>query len=241
MVRHFEPGVGVVAGLVTLDDPGVKPNLWSRLQRLELLSMFAAAAGGMFRGIITASGGNLAYRREIYLRSGGLGAIRELVSGDDDLLVQRMVSTAGAGMRFSIDPGTIVTTRPHARLGDFFRQRRRWASKAVHQQPRNLLFLLTTFLLNLFLAVTLIAALISGRSLIVPLICLAVKVLSELALLARAAHRMDVHGWLPVFPVWALAHLPYIVVMGLAGRTGDLHWKDRRFKGQRGIAADTRS
>jgi len=240
MVRHFDPGVDVVAGPVTLDDPGVRPTLWTRLQNLELFSLFAAAAGGMARGIITASGGNLAYRREAYRRSGGLAAIRDLVSGDDDLLVQRMVSIAGAGMRFSIDPGTIVTTRPHARLGDFFRQRRRWASKAVHQQPRNLLFLLITFLLNLFLAAAAISALVSDRGLIVPLSCFAVKVVAELILLARAAQRMGFRGWLPVFPLWELIHLPYIVVTGLAGLGGDLHWKDRRFRGQRGIATDTR-
>lgn len=240
MVRHFEPRVDVVAGPVTLDYPGVRSTLWTRLQNLDLFSMFAAAGGGMTRGLITASGGNLAYRREAYRRSGGLKTIRELVSGDDDLLVQRMISSAGDGMRFSIDPGTVVTTRPHARLGDFFRQRRRWASKAIHQRPRNLLFLLVTFLLNLLLMVTLIAALVSGWSLTVPLSCLAAKAISELTLLIRAAGRMNFRGWLPIFPLWELVHIPYIVIMGLAGWSGDLHWKERRFRGQRGIARDTR-
>jgi len=241
MVRHFEPGVDVVAGPVTLDDPGRRPTLWTRLQTLELFSLFAAAAGGINHGIITASGGNLAYRREAYRRSGGLKAIRGLVSGDDDLLVQRMVSTAGGALRFSIDPGTVVNTRPHARLADFFHQRRRWASKAIHQQPRNLLFLLVTFLLNLFLGTVLIAALISGRGLIVPLVCLATKAAFELFLLTRAARRMNFRGWLSIFPLWELVHIPYIILMGLAGGGGDLRWKGRRFSGQRGIATDARS
>jgi len=238
MVRHFEPGIDIVAGPVTLDYPGVKKSLWTRWQRLELFSLFAAAAGGNAGGIITASGGNLAYRRVVYRRSGGLSAIRGLVSGDDDLLVQRMVSAAGARMRFSVDPGTTVTTRPHPRLGDFFRQRRRWASKAVHQQPRNLLFLLLTFTLNLSLAASFLAALIAGRGAIVPLGCLAVKTVSELVLLVRAARRMDFRGWLPVFPLWELLHPPYIIIAGLAGLGGDLRWKDRRFRGQKGIAAE---
>lgn len=241
MVRHFEPGIDIVAGPVTLDYPGIRPTLWTRLQNLDLFSLFAAAVGGMSRGIITASGGNLAYRREAYRRSGGLEAIRELVSGDDDLLVQRMVSTADAGFRFSIDPGTIVTTRPHTRVREFLRQRRRWASKAVHQGPRNLFFLLVTFLLNLLLAAALIAALVSGRGLIVPLVCLAAKAASELVLLARAARRMNFRGWLPIFPLWEMVHIPYIVLAGLAGLGGDLHWKGRRFRGQRGIPADTGS
>jgi hypothetical protein len=192
----------------------------------------------MTRGIVTASGGNLAYRREVYRRSGGLRTIRRLVSGDDDLLVQQMVSAAGARMRFSADPGTIVTTRPHERLADFFRQRRRWASKAVHQQPRNLFFLTVTFLLNLLLAAAFLAALITGRGWAVPLSCLGVKAVSELVLLSRAARRMQYRGWLPVFPLWELLHVPYIVLTGLAGLGGDLHWKDRRFRGQKGPAAE---
>ncbi len=241
MVRYFEPQVGIVAGLVTLDYPGIKRTLWTRLQNLELFSLFAAAAGGMASGIVTASGGNLAYLRETYLQVGGLRAIRGLVSGDDDLLAQRMVSATDWKMKFSIDPGTIVTTRPHTCLEDFFRQRRRWSSKAVHQQPRNLFFLLLTFLFNVFLAATLITALIGGQGATVPLLCLAVKVLSELVLLARAARRMNVLGWLPIFPIWELVHIPYIVLMGLAGWSGDLHWKDRRFTGQKGIATDVRS
>jgi hypothetical protein len=31
-------------------------------------------------------------------------------------------------------------------------------------------------------------------------------------------------------------HVPYIVLVGLAGLRGNLRWKDRRFTGQRGIA-----
>jgi cellulose synthase/poly-beta-1,6-N-acetylglucosamine synthase-like glycosyltransferase len=238
MVRHFEPEVGIVAGLVTLDYPGIKRTLWTRLQNLELFSLFAAAAGGVARGIVTASGANLAYRRKTYLQGGELKAIRKLVSGDDDLLVQQMVSTTGQKMRFSIDPGTIVVTPPHARLGDFFRQRRRWASKAVHQRPRNLFFLVVTFLLNLLLLAAFIIALTLGRGLTVPLVCLAIKMLSELALLARSTRRMGLGGWLLVFPIWELLHIPYVIIMGLTGLGGDLRWKDRRFAGQKGIVTD---
>jgi len=241
MVRYFEPQIGIVAGLVTLDYPGIKRTLWTRLQNLELFSLFAAAAGGMASGIVTASGGNLAYLRETYLQVGGLQAIRALVSGDDDLLAQRMVSETGWKMRFSIDRGTIVTTRPHARLEDFFRQRRRWSSKATHQQPRNLFFLLLTFMLNFSLAAAFIMAFILGRGAAVPLLCLAIKIFSELTLLSRGARRMGLKGWLPVFPIWELVHIPYIVLMGFAGWSGDLRWKDRRFTGQKGIATDARS
>jgi cellulose synthase/poly-beta-1,6-N-acetylglucosamine synthase-like glycosyltransferase len=236
MVRYFQPSVGVVAGLVTLDEPGGRPTLWTRLQKLELFALFAAAAGGMTHGIISASGGNLAYRRETYLSSGGLQALRGLLSGDDDLLVQRMVSETGWKMRFSTDPETIVTTQSHGRLGNFFRQRRRWASKALHQQPRNLLLLLLTFLLNLLLLMVFIVSLAMGRELAMPLVCLALKMLSEVALLNRGARRMGLTGLWPVFPLWELLHVPYIVLVGLAGLRGNLRWKDRRFTGQRGIA-----
>lgn len=230
LVRQFEPSVGMVTGLVQLNQGDRKESAWVRLQALELFSLFMAAAGGIGMGLaFSASGGNIAYRRQAFRQASGFRKIRHLVSGDDDLLLQQMVAKTNWSTRFCADPETFVTTEPMAGLKAFFRQRKRWASKAPHQQPFLLFFLVTTFLLNLSLLVAIPLTLFLGRWVAPPLACLAVKALSELAVLWRGARMFGRRQLLAIFPLWELAHVPYIAVMGLAGLGGGLTWKNRRF------------
>ena len=230
LVRQFEPSVGMVTGLVQLNQGNRKGSAWARLQALELFSLFMAAAGGIGMGLaFSASGGNIAYRREAFRQASGFREIRHLVSGDDDLLLQQMVTKTNWSTRFCADPETFVTTEPMAGLRAFFRQRKRWASKAPHQQPFLLCFLVTTFLVNLSLLVAIPLTLFLGLWAVPPLACLAVKAFSELAVLWKGAKMFGRRDLLAIFPLWELAHVPYIAVMGLAGLGGELTWKDRRF------------
>jgi hypothetical protein len=135
-------------------------------------------------------------------------------------------------VRFSTARDTFATTEPMPDVKAFFRQRRRWASKAVHQRPVTLSFLLVTFLLNLFLLVTTAVSLVRGRSIAFVLLCLAVKSLSEFVLLHRGARMFGRKDLLPLFPLWEIAHIPYVVISGLTGLRGGLSWKGRRYRGQ---------
>jgi len=233
LVRMFEPPVGIVVGYVQIDPSARKMSLWVKLQALELLSLFIAAAGGMMsRLIFSAMGGSLAYRRETFRQIDGFERIKHLVSGDDDLLLQQFVSRTDWDVRFSTDPGTFVTTKPMPTLRAFFRQRRRWASKALHQRPATLCFLLVSFLLSISLMLSVPLTLLLDLRIAPPLICLAIKVLSEFALLWRGANLFGRMNLLGMFPLWELAHIPYVVLSGLAGLRGELNWKGRQYARQ---------
>jgi cellulose synthase/poly-beta-1,6-N-acetylglucosamine synthase-like glycosyltransferase len=233
LIRQFDPSVGMVAGLVQINRPHRPGSLWIRLQALELFSLFTTAAGGLGNKLaLSASGGNLAYRREAFRQAGGFQQIKHLVSGDDDLLLQHMAAKTNWEAKFCVDPGTFVTTKAMPNLRSFLRQRRRWASKAPHQRPSLICFLIITFLLNLSLLITLPATMATSRWVAAPLTCLAVKTLSEIALLWRGARLLGRMDLLKIFPLWELVHIPYVVFMGLAGLFGGHIWKGRKYSGQ---------
>ena len=233
LMLHLEPSVGMVVGFVQLSRSGPRAPLWIRLQALEFLALFMAAAGGIATKLIySAMGGSLAYRRKAFQQIGGFERIKHLVSGDDDLLLQQLVTRTDWEVRFSKAADTFATTEPMPDVKAFFRQRRRWASKAVHQRPLTLSFLLVTFLLNLSLLVTIPMILLEGQSVAFPLICLALKSLSEFVLLYRGAGIFRRKDLVRMFPLWELVHIPYVVTSGLAGLRGGMNWKGRRYRGQ---------
>ncbi len=63
-----------------------------RLKNFERSIYYALAAAGLyFRRPITSSACNHAYRKSLFLKSGGFGGIGHIRSGDDDLLLMKMM------------------------------------------------------------------------------------------------------------------------------------------------------
>jgi cellulose synthase/poly-beta-1,6-N-acetylglucosamine synthase-like glycosyltransferase len=96
------------------------------VERLDFLGLVVSGAGliGAGRPIIC-NGANLAYRRDVYLRA--LDAVQRS-SNDDGTLMSRIVTRGLGGVAFASAPEALVTTQGQGDLGNFFRQRRRWAA-----------------------------------------------------------------------------------------------------------------
>jgi poly-beta-1,6-N-acetyl-D-glucosamine synthase len=110
------------------------PRLCHRYQRLEMLALVAAEAAGFRLGRpFLASAPSLAYRSDIYRRSGGFQGLETLVSGDDDMLVHRMVR-AGGRPHYVLDPSVSVPTYPADTWAQALNQRARWASNGIRYE-----------------------------------------------------------------------------------------------------------
>ena len=121
----FRDGVDVVQGPKHCLGDGRSCH---RYQRLEMLAFVAAEAAGFALGRpFLASAPSLAYRREIYQRSGGFHGLEGLISGDDDMLVHRMVRAGGKPL-YAMDPSVSVATHPADSWQQVLQQRARWAS-----------------------------------------------------------------------------------------------------------------
>lgn len=118
-----------------------------RYQRVEMLTFVAAEAAGFALGRpFLASAPSLSYRKEVYERSGGFRGLEGLVSGDDDMLVHRMVRS-GARAAYALDPDASVATRPADTWREVLNQRARWASNGSRYESRSYVALLVAVFL----------------------------------------------------------------------------------------------
>ncbi|MFC1528410.1 glycosyltransferase [Candidatus Latescibacterota bacterium] len=133
MVRGFEHGVGMVAGLAPyLTAPGALNSFISH----EYLWNAALSAGSIILGNGThASGRNLAFRRDVFTRLGGYGDSEHILSGDDTLLLHRIRQIPDC--RAATMPDTIahVYTSAPEDVKTFLRQRVRHMSTGKFFDP----------------------------------------------------------------------------------------------------------
>ncbi|MCS6895101.1 MAG: glycosyltransferase [Bacteroidia bacterium] len=126
ILRPFaRPEVQVVGGWVRLSP---REGFLADFQRIELAGLLMLTAGSWYRGEpITANGALLAYRRSAFEVVGGWGEAESHPSGDDDLLVQRILLHFGPNaLAFST---AVVETEPTPSFHALIQQRLRWLSK----------------------------------------------------------------------------------------------------------------
>jgi cellulose synthase/poly-beta-1,6-N-acetylglucosamine synthase-like glycosyltransferase len=118
-----------------------------RYQRLEMLAFVAAEAAGFAIGKpFLASAPSLAYRAGLYRQVDGFHGLEGLVSGDDDMLVHRMIGV-GARPLYAMDPTASVGTHPANSWREVLNQRARWASNGSrYENPLYVGLLLAMFL-----------------------------------------------------------------------------------------------
>jgi len=99
-------------------------------QQLDLIGMMGVTAGGIFRkSSYLANGANLAYKKSVFNEVNGFDGIDKKASGDDMLLLQKVVKKYPDQITFIKSTESIVQTSPEKNLQTFFNQRLRWASK----------------------------------------------------------------------------------------------------------------
>lgn len=224
MMAYFEPRIGMVAGAVLFEE---NSSLFSRLQSLEFLGLISAGAASiaMERPII-ANGANLAYRKSAFLQVNGYEGHRHLISGDDDLLMQKIARETNWKVTFAFNPSTFIVTSPAKNLTTFLNQRSRWASKGVHYQDHSLvIFLISTYFFYLMLLLTLPLSFFGYHLFWVPIICFFMKLLVDFMLVLKGCKLFGKIHLLKYFPLAEILQLPYIVYVGFAGFLGKFKWK----------------
>jgi len=115
LVRHLGPTTGAVTGAML---PIKRAGFGDRLFRLERLSVSLTTASAIGWGApASATGGNLAYRRETFERIGGF-AHPELAYGDDDLTVQE-IAARGSRVEFACGKDSVVADCRIPTMGHF--------------------------------------------------------------------------------------------------------------------------
>jgi len=207
---------------------GIGP-LFRGMQTMDFLSLDFVSAGAVGAGqAFISNANNLAFRRTLFSEVGGYGPAGRFISGDDDLLLQKVASETEWGIRFAVEQSSFVTTRPTRSVGEFFRQRMRWASKSTAYNPPVLLFTISTFVFFLGLPILMLISLLGPASLVYPVTIRGLKALSDYMVMRKGFKVFGQRWHWGYFLLTELLHIPYIVTIAIGSRLITHEWRGRR-------------
>ena len=139
MAGRFQGNIAIVQG-PKKNGGGMSPLF--AYQQLDTLGFTLIEAAGFSNGKpMLASAAALAYRKDIFYKAGGFSDLMQYMSGDDDMLVHKMIREP-IGFCYNMDPQAVVETEPVYSWKALLNQRARWASNGTnYSNPFYVLFL----------------------------------------------------------------------------------------------------
>ncbi|MFZ5517765.1 MAG: glycosyltransferase [Candidatus Zhuqueibacterota bacterium] len=228
IVSQFEEQVGVVTGLV-LFDAGDEKTIFHKIQAIEFLGLTMAGIGSIGAGDpIIANGANFAFRRRAFQQVNGYEDETHIISGDDDLLLQKIVRQTDWKVKSVIASDSFVYTRPLSTIVSFLNQRIRWASKGLVYKKFSLVFFLASvylFYLLLFISIPLTLPYVSNYP--YPVAAFTMKLIIDFLLILKGTAVAGRRDLLKYFLIAEIFQIPYIIYVGFTGILGQFNWKGR--------------
>lgn len=205
-------------------------TLSDHLQTVEFCSLIGSGASSISAGKPTmCNGANLAYEKNVFYEVGGFAGNDHLASGDDEFLMHKVAEKYPDGIVFLKDHRAIVSTTPHRRWKDFYRQRKRWASKWKHyKNPLNTALALYIFLANALILVLLILGLLGVLPWGIILVLLATKWVPEWVFIGQILRFLKKSESIIYIPMVQLIYPFYVTLFGLVVQNPTYVWKGRR-------------
>jgi cellulose synthase/poly-beta-1,6-N-acetylglucosamine synthase-like glycosyltransferase len=227
IVKYFDEKTGAVASWLYVEENN---HLLSKLERLDSLALsFIGAASFGLKKPFMANGANFAYRRQVYNELNGFAGVDSYVSGDDDLLLQKIHASRNWKCTFAPDAHCAVVTKPCKTWRGFFQQRFRWASKGRIYPKKLLLLESSIYLYYLSLLATTIMFILCGFTHLHMLLPLGLKFLADFVFMLLATRKFPHHiNPLLLFTTEWL-QMAYILLGGVWGLWGTYTWKGRRY------------
>ncbi len=214
------PQTGIIGGFTVLR----ANTLFGRIQSLDWIFLFGIASGWAGWGMpLTVVGNNFAIRRAAYDDTGGYEAIPFSVT-EDYALVRAVLARGKYGIRFPLNPGTLVESRPCSSLLHLFRQKQRWGVGGLDMAPRGMLVMSAGWLARLFLVFSIVAS-APGVTCAAAGILLAADLLFLAPPLRRLSHVSLLRSFIP-FEVYLTIYVLFLPFVAIASR--NVIWKERR-------------
>lgn len=229
--RNFSEDTGLVQGITTYMYPEGMNRLFYGLQAVDFLSHGIISAAGIGMGMpINSNANNMAFRREAFLELGGYDKIGgRVVSGDDDLLLQKIWKSKKWKIRYFCDYRGAVVTRPTETIEGVFEQRKRWGSKTVHYSAGQVVFLLGIFLFYMSIIMSIALSFLNPQYIFMFSVMFSVKFCGEFLLMWPGSgmfKRKDLRKY--IIP-GSIIQLPLVISAVLSGVLGKFNWKEQMF------------
>lgn len=230
IVCQFDEETGFVSGPVYFNN---SDKIFNKLQQIEFAGLVIVGAGligNNYPKICNAA--NCAYSKNAFDKVSGFEDSLHLTSGDDELLMQKIAKDTGYKIKFVADKNSIVYTDSNKTIKDFFRQRKRWASKGLFYSDNLFIAkLILIYLYYLFLASSFIIGIFLSSKIFISFIAaFIIKIVFEFVIIKKGIKIFHEKSIKLIFILGELFHIPYILISGLAGSFGNYIWKERRVK-----------
>jgi cellulose synthase/poly-beta-1,6-N-acetylglucosamine synthase-like glycosyltransferase len=228
--RQFAADVGLVQGVTTYSYVKGMNAFFFGVQALDFLSHGIVAAAAIGSGFpLNSNANNLAFRKAAFDQLGGYGSAGSVVSGDDDLLLQRIGKCKKWAIRYMVDPHGAVETSPALTVKAMFEQRKRWGSKTVHYNKQQVVFLGGIFCFYLSIMASFLAALFSPKLWFVFAGMLLVKLLGESILMIPGTALFNKKELRSYIVPASILQPPMVVCAVVLGVFGKFTWKGQSY------------
>lgn len=210
----------------------LKKGLLSFFQSLDFLILQGITGASVHRRFHSmCNGANLAYLKSVFYEVNGFKNVDNIASGDDMLLMHKIVTLYPEKFFFLKSQEAIVSTQPATSWKEFFNQRIRWASKAdKYDDKRITKVLFLVYFLNLFLLLTLLYTVYNIAFLSYFILLILTKTIIEYAFVSRVAYFFSLNKLMYYFVPLQPVHIVYTVIAGFLGKFGKYEWKGRVVK-----------
>ena len=174
-----------------------KAGLLNKLIRFETyhtaLQYFSYALAGVpYMGI----GRNLSYKRDVFIRNKGFASINNILSGDDDLFINKIANKTNTAIVIDKDAHTL--SEPKKTWGSWIKQKSRHYTTSKYYKPLHK-FLLSWYSLSLFLVYPLLVLSIIFFNWWLVLAVFAVRFFIQLSVHTKAMKKLNEADLIPHF------------------------------------------
>ena len=221
--------VGMVLGPSPL---GISDNFWSKVIYIDSIALDSIMFASSIKGIpMTASGRNMAIRKNCFDLINGYDSVNKFISGDDDLIMH-LINNKGYKILPCLHQDVIVKSPAPESFLSFIKQRLRFASKGSSYYKLN--FIRWDFKFSLILIfITNILVFLCQYNFIVYqklfwLIPWFIKIVIDLFFIKNYSNvlKIKINSYIYFFN--SLWHPLYIVIFGSLGSFIKIDWKGRK-------------
>ena len=227
ITSQFEDSkIGFVCGASPLVH---KDPLLNNIFQMESLIQESVNAGAIINNlIISCTGRNIAFRKDVFNQVDGYIGNEDIMSGDDDLLLQKFALQSNKKIKYLISSESLVDSYAPVNFKDFIKQRLRFASKGllyynnIKTTVELKLTIMILFLTNLTFIFSLFSLLSVNNFLyIVPI---GIKMIGDFSLSWVFINKLRRYWSLSSFIFLSLLHPFYIIIIGSLGPLLKVRW-----------------
>ncbi|MDB4031268.1 glycosyltransferase [bacterium] len=218
--------IGLVCGASYI---GKKNIFWDQILKFESLAQesftYANAKRNLF---LSCTARNIAFRKKVFEEINGYDNISHIDSGDDDLLLHKIVTLTDYEIKFLANKNILVSSNSPQTIKELLLQRLRYASKGILyyklETPKEVKIILPFLIIaNVASAFSIISFIIFQNYIwLIPFI---LKIFSDIILILKYMEKLNISFNIIYFIILMVIHPFYMITFGLIAPFTKVQWK----------------